>query len=447
MFKKPLGIVFGILLVFLLAVGCTSTQPTDSGTNLPKEVISTNQPKDATDAGQPQNAAGTDQPKEVTDTNQPKDATGANQPKDASGTSQPKDAMGANQPKDASGTNQPKDTTGANQPKDATSTTQRKDVIELKLAHPNLSNSELGKEIKAWADAMEQKSDGRLKITVYANQTLVEGLDTYSAVVDGLADIGWNTCAQTPEIHQLTQLTTLPMLAVPNVFEGAQAIDYLYNEYNSLKNEFNDVHLFALQVSGGGAAIGTNNKPIKTLDDLDGMRLSVPAGANTDFMELAGVQAVNVPDTEIRKSMENNILDGYLLSLTSISDLQLWDATRYITQVYTYAPVYWLAMNEARYESLPADLKRVVDDCSEEAARNINSAMEKLVNNTIKKAKVDLKHNYYLLPARESARWKTVAQQAWDVWFAAMSKNNLPAREATDRFERLILKFDDHFFF
>ncbi len=177
------------------------------------------------------------------------------------------------------------------------------------------------------------------------------------------------------------------------------------------------------------------------------MRLSVPAGANTDFMKLAGVQAVNVPDTEIRKSMDNNTLDGYLLSLTSISDLQLWDATTYMTQVYTYAPVYWLAMNKARYESLPADLKRVVDDCSEEAAVNINTAMEILVNDTIKKAKTDLKDNYYLLPAKEATRWKTVAQQAWDVWFAAMSKNNLPAKEATDRFERLILKFDDHFFF
>ena len=393
MFKKTLAIVLGILLVFSLAVGCANTQPTDPGADQQREVISTNQPEGA------------------------------------------------------SGTDQPNDAPGNSQPSNATSTLQRNDVIELKLAHPNLPNSALGKEIQAWADAMEQKSDGRLKVTVYADQTLAKGPDTYSAVVDGLADIGWNTCAQTPEIHKLTQLTTLPMLAVPNVFEGEQAIDYLYNEYDAIANEFNDVHLFALQVSGGGAVIGTNNKPIRTLADLEGMRLSIPAGANTDFMELAGVQAVSIPDTEIRESMGNNIIDGYLLSLTAINDLLLWDVTTYMTQAYTYAPVYWLAMNEARYESLPADLKRVVDDCSEEAATNINTAMEKLVNDTIQKAKTDLKNNYYLLPAREADRWKTVAQQAWDVWFDTMAQNNLPAKQATDRFERLILKFDDHFFF
>jgi TRAP-type C4-dicarboxylate transport system substrate-binding protein len=49
-----------------------------------------------------------------------------------------------------------------------------------------------------WAKMVEEKSKGRIKITIYPGSTLGKPADHYDMVKDGIADLGFTTPGYTP---------------------------------------------------------------------------------------------------------------------------------------------------------------------------------------------------------------------------------------------------------
>jgi TRAP-type C4-dicarboxylate transport system substrate-binding protein len=261
-------------------------------------------------------------------------------------------------------------------------------VIELKLAHTNPPESIPGKALVEFADEVAKKSDGRLKVTVFGGETLCKGTDTYAAVINGLADLAWNTATQSAGMLPVSQLTTLPMLPIPDPIIGGKAFRELFETTDYLKNEYKDVHVLGLEAVGGfGTVIGTNNKLIKTLEDLKGMRIRVSPGANTDFMKAVGAQPVNIPVPEMWEAMDKKTVDGYMFSFTAVYDFKLFDVTKYWTEIKTYAPAMWFAMNKAKYESLPDDLKKVIDDCGKETIEKLDQEFYNKIKSCIASTK------------------------------------------------------------
>src|SRR5262245_66268496 len=62
-----------------------------------------------------------------------------------------------------------------------------------------------------WAKMVEEKSGGRLKITLYPGSTLGKAADHYDMVKDGIADIGFTTPGYTPGRFPLISVTELPL--------------------------------------------------------------------------------------------------------------------------------------------------------------------------------------------------------------------------------------------
>lgn len=312
--------------------------------------------------------------------------------------------------------------------------------FELKMAITNAPGSEAEQHIQTYVKNLETKSEGRIKVTVFAGETLAKGPDTYSAVVNGLADMAWNTATMTPGILPLTAMTTLPMMNIPDSTIGSKAIMELYNTNAAFKNEYKDVKVLAIQAVGGGAVIGTNNKVVKTLDDLKGMRIRVAPGAQTEFMKSVGAQPMNVPITEVWESMDKKVMDGYVFSFTAVNDFKLWDVTKNYTMVNLYTPSLYIVMNSAKYNSMPDDLKKIVDQVSMEANDVMNKWFETIIAKSIKKAETDFKDTSYTLPAAEEAKWNTAAQASWQTWYADLAKKNLLAKETTEAFMKLLEK-------
>jgi TRAP-type C4-dicarboxylate transport system substrate-binding protein len=89
-----------------------------------------------------------------------------------------------------------------------------------------------------WAKMIEEKSNGRLKVTIYPGSTLGKPADHYDMVVNGIADMGFATPGYTPGRFPLISVTELPLLFKTSK-GGSQAVQSLFDKY--FKAEFKDV--------------------------------------------------------------------------------------------------------------------------------------------------------------------------------------------------------------
>lgn len=312
--------------------------------------------------------------------------------------------------------------------------------IELKVTIPNPPGSDAANVMEEMKKEMEQKTDGKIKIKIYAGEALAKSPDMYPAVVNGLADIGKINAVQIPGILPLTQVTTLPMLGISNTVNAGKALNELIATNEAMQKEYKDVYLFGSSVIAK-SVIGTNNKLIKTLADLKGMRIRVSPGAQTEFMKLAGAQPMDIPITETWVAMDKKTMDGYVFNFAAVYDYNLFDVTKYWTVVNLYSPTLFIAMNKAKFDSLPEDLKPIVKEVLTNTSINNSEFFDKITKDTINKLNAEFKDTIYILPADEAAKWQPLAEKAWQTWFDIKAKSGLNAKEVTDQFIKLLDKY------
>ena len=104
--------------------------------------------------------------------------------------------------------------------------------IELKFAHySNPGHPMLEGIAKPWAKMVEEKTNGKVKITIYPAQTLVKMRDTYDGVVSGIADIAYGLTLVTPGRFPLSNVITIPFSPWTTSSElASQVVQKLYVE-------------------------------------------------------------------------------------------------------------------------------------------------------------------------------------------------------------------------
>ena len=89
-----------------------------------------------------------------------------------------------------------------------------------------------------WAKMVEDKSGGRLKITIYPGSTLGKAVDHYDMVKDGIADMGFTVPGYTPGRFPVITALELPLL-FKSSRGGSLAVMSIFDKY--FKSEFKDV--------------------------------------------------------------------------------------------------------------------------------------------------------------------------------------------------------------
>jgi TRAP-type C4-dicarboxylate transport system substrate-binding protein len=111
------------------------------------------------------------------------------------------------------------------------------------------------------------------------------------------------------------------------------------------------------------AGIMSRAKPVRTMDDLKGMRIRTPSRAQSAQLTALGATPVDMPVTQIYNSLERGVIDATMIPLSAMLDFKLLEVVKYLT---VDAPLgrspFLVSMQRKRYESLPPDLKKIIDD-------------------------------------------------------------------------------------
>ena len=238
----------------------------------------------------------------------------------------------------------------------------------LRFSHFWPATSSISTEVfEPWAKQIEEESNGRLKIEMYPSAGLSKADVTYESAVKGTIDIGSQAHGYTSGRFPLTQIAELPGLSNTATQMGC-ILQTLYED-GTIASEYEDSHVLFMYGAGPGS-LHTTNKLIRTPEDMKGMRIRRPSAVAGDIIESAGASPVGLPANDMYTSLQRGVVDGLSFPWEAVTAFKIDEITKYHTHIPFYSSALMVAMNKDKYESLPDDLKQILDKHSGMALAN-----------------------------------------------------------------------------
>lgn len=310
--------------------------------------------------------------------------------------------------------------------------------IELKFAHYSPPGHPMLEGIaKPWSRMLEEKSKGKLKVTIYPGESLCKAKDTYDAVVSGIADIGYGLSLFTPGRHVVTNVITTPFAPWCVSSELASQVEQKLYDEGRIAKEFADVKLLFLYTTPPSTLFTA--KPIRSLKDAKGTKLVMYAHtAEGEGLEAIGFTPVTLPTPEVYLGLQRGVVEGTILTWESCAGRKIYEVAKYAIDLkITTVPFYYI-MNLKKWDSLPPDVKEVVNSLSGMWGAKFAGEATDVANQRAKTKVVvpALKEVIELSPA-ELERWRKLAEKGKDWWIDAVEKKGLPGREIFDAAVRI----------
>ena len=297
--------------------------------------------------------------------------------------------------------------------------------------------------LKPWLEQIEKASNGKVKFKVYYSQTLNKGPDTWKAVKDGIADIGWCFHAYWRGMTSLSDVISLPSLPFKNSEEASGALWKLYEKFPQIREQYKDNHILLLYTTQPYFLI-TTKQQVKTLEDLKGLKIRMMGGPSTEMMKALGGVPVSVPMPGNYIAMQKGVTDGMGAPWEAINSFRLYEVVKYYTTGTNFPVVYFsIAFNKKKWNSLPGDVKAAFNGASGYMGarfwgRNFFDTAKDACITKAKKQGYEV--NLYHLPEEEQARWLEVGgKPVWDNWLAKMKEAGHP--EAKEILDALLAMF------
>jgi TRAP-type C4-dicarboxylate transport system substrate-binding protein len=289
-----------------------------------------------------------------------------------------------------------------------------------------------------WAKMLEEKSGGRLKVTIYPGSTLGKPADHYDMVKDGIADMGFTTPGYTPGRFPLITVTELPALFKTSR-GGSLAVMSIFDKY--FKNEFKDVKVLWFWVHPPGH-FHLARKQVHKLEDLAGLKIRAATPMLTTMVKTLGAIPVSIPAPDTYTALERGTVDGTIFPWEAISSFKIAEVLKHHVASGLYVAPLFTFMNQKKYDSLPPDLRKVIDELSGSWGAEFNGRVwdqNELVGiEAIKKAGGTI----YTLPAEERQRWAAKLRPIEDDWVKSTEARGLPARHLLGDLREAIKKYD-----
>jgi TRAP-type transport system periplasmic protein len=317
-------------------------------------------------------------------------------------------------------------------------------VVTLKLHHflPPVSNGH-AKMLAPWAKKVEEDSQGKIKIDIFPSMQLGgTPPQLYDQARDGVADIVWTLPGSTPGRFPTTEVFELPFICAEKGIVNARASQEFANTY--LKDEVKDIKLLSYWAHDGGHIHA--NKQVKTMDDLKGLKLRNPTRLAGEALKALGAVSVGMPVPQVPESLAQRVIDGAVVPWEVVPAVKVQELVKFHTEIKgsptLYTASFFLAMNKAKYESMPADLQAVIDKNSGMAFAELAGNMWDTEAVRVRDIVAKRGNTITVLADDEKARWIKATEPVYGAWIEQMKAKNIDGAKLVEVARALIAKYD-----
>ncbi len=316
--------------------------------------------------------------------------------------------------------------------------------VTLRLHHFLPAVSNVHKHfLLPWTEKVAAESGGKLKIDIFpAMQLGGAPPQLFDQAKDGVADITWTLPGNTPGRFPGVEVFELPFIANRRAAVNARAVQEFYETH--LRAEFSDVHPITVWAHDHGLIHA--NKQIGTMADLKGLKLRSPTRLAGEALKALGANGIPMPIPQVPAALAQKVLDGCVIPWEVVPAIKVQELVKFHTEIpgspTLYTTTFVLAMNKAKYASLPADLKAVLDANSGQVA----AAMAAKVWDDQAASVMDMVkkrgNTVSSITAEEAANWRKATAPVTEAWIKQVKEKNLDGGKLIENAQALLAKYD-----
>ncbi len=319
------------------------------------------------------------------------------------------------------------------------------DEVVLKFHHflPPSSNAHQNL-ITPWCDKIAKESNGKMKCQIYAAMQLGgTPPQLFDQARDGVADVIWTVPTYQAGRFTKSEVFELPFM-VKTGEKGSPAF-WEYMQKNSL-DEFKGTKVILVHLHDG-AVLHFSSKEVRKLEDLKGLKVRAPTRIATKLLTAWGAVPVQMPAPQVPEAISKGVVDGVMFPWEVVTPFKIQEVTKYHVDTPAGVPkmsntIFAMAMNQAKYDSLPADLKKVIDDNSGlEASRWAGKVFDG-PQVSAKKIAQDRGNTFISLAGDEYKRWEKAASGVDGEWIQEVGAKGANGKALLEDARALIKKYD-----
>lgn len=307
----------------------------------------------------------------------------------------------------------------------ATFSFAQEQAVKLTYSHFWPVGHPVTESLAEWAKEIEKRTNGKVKTVMFPGGTLTPADKCYDGVVKGISTVCSSALSYTRGRFPLMEVSDLP-LGYKNAAAAAKLSNAVYKKFQP--KELSDVKVMFFHATG--PTILHTKKPVKKLEDLEGMKIRT-TGLGAKIITALGATPVAMPMGDTYDALSKGVVEGSTAPIASLEGFKWGEVVKYTTENFgtAFTTVFFVVMNKKVWNSLPPNVQKIIEQINEEWIDKIGKVWDKY-DLSGRNFALKLGNTIIPLSKEEEEKWVKKVRSTLDDYVKVMKAKNLPGDEA-----------------
>lgn len=268
--------------------------------------------------------------------------------------------------------------------------------------------------IETFAEKVEKRTDGRVEIEIFHSAQLFGGKEEFGAVERGDIDM-----SAPLDIYHTGKVPALGVSSLPFMWPSPSALQKTLDAGlwdQGINQELAEHNMKVLNVAVGGPyQIYAKDFPVRQPSDLAGKKIAVSGTTASKAMQLLDASPTTMSSGELYLGLQRGTIDGTTRPLLTGIGRKLYEVLDHLTITNMAYFTTFLVINQDKWESLPADVRKVIQQAADERSADQLDRLQGFLDEAVAQFE-DNGVQVYQASDRELQAFKDQMAPVYDWW-------------------------------